>query len=146
MDNDKPCQATPHGTLLEQIMDSNLPKSEREWAAARELAAKDEEIEELKSTCQKQAAEYFKQDAEIERLTKENEQNRKAYEDSLDYAFEQNEVMFKENERMREVVNKLIPRVHELRNNTLNSGSPFVLDLNEDIEFAKQAIEGREKG
>lgn len=30
-------QATPHETLIEQIMDSTIPKSEREWAAAREI-------------------------------------------------------------------------------------------------------------
>jgi len=30
-------QATPHGTLLEQIMDPCQPKSEREWAAKREI-------------------------------------------------------------------------------------------------------------
>lgn len=48
MDNDKPCQATPHGTLLEQIMDSNLPKSEREWAAAREIATLRKENEQIR--------------------------------------------------------------------------------------------------
>jgi len=30
-------QATPHGTMLEQIMNSSVPKSEREWAASREI-------------------------------------------------------------------------------------------------------------
>lgn len=32
-----PKQATPHGTLLEQIMDPCQAKTEREWAAMREL-------------------------------------------------------------------------------------------------------------
>lgn len=37
-DNSKvPMQATPHGTLLEQIMDPCQPKNEREWAASREI-------------------------------------------------------------------------------------------------------------
>lgn len=37
-DNSKtPMQATPHGTLLEQIMDPCQPKNEREWAAKREI-------------------------------------------------------------------------------------------------------------
>ena len=37
-DNSKtPQQATPHGTLLEQIMDPCQPKTEREWAAKREI-------------------------------------------------------------------------------------------------------------
>lgn len=34
---DKPNQATPHGTLLEQIMDPCQPKNEREWAALSEI-------------------------------------------------------------------------------------------------------------
>ena len=38
MNDESKCgQATPHGTLLEQIMDPNLAKNEREWAAAREI-------------------------------------------------------------------------------------------------------------
>jgi len=36
-ENIKCCQATPHGTLLEQIMNPSLPKNEREWAAKREI-------------------------------------------------------------------------------------------------------------
>ena len=30
-------QSTPHGTLLEQIINSSVPKTEREWAAKREI-------------------------------------------------------------------------------------------------------------
>jgi hypothetical protein len=30
-------QATPHDALIAQIMDSRVPKNEREWAAAREI-------------------------------------------------------------------------------------------------------------
>jgi len=33
----KASQATPNGTLLEQIMDPCQPKSEREWAAKHEI-------------------------------------------------------------------------------------------------------------
>lgn len=32
-------QATPHDDLIGQIMDSRVPKNEREWAAAREIEA-----------------------------------------------------------------------------------------------------------
>jgi hypothetical protein len=32
-----PCNATPHGTLIEQILDSRIAKNEREWAAAKEI-------------------------------------------------------------------------------------------------------------
>jgi hypothetical protein len=35
--SDKPSQATPYGTLLEQIMNPCVAKNEREWAAAREI-------------------------------------------------------------------------------------------------------------
>jgi hypothetical protein len=32
-------QATPHADLIAQILDSRVPKNEREWAAAREIEA-----------------------------------------------------------------------------------------------------------
>ena len=37
MDNAKCGQATPHFTLLEQLLDPNIAKTEREWADAREI-------------------------------------------------------------------------------------------------------------
>jgi hypothetical protein len=37
MEDGKCKQATPHGTLIEQVMNPCLPKSEREWAASREI-------------------------------------------------------------------------------------------------------------
>jgi len=37
INDDGPMQATPHGTLLDQLMDCRVPKSEREHAAAREI-------------------------------------------------------------------------------------------------------------
>lgn len=33
----QPYQATPHADLIAQIMDSRVPKNEREWAAGREI-------------------------------------------------------------------------------------------------------------
>lgn len=33
----QPYQATPHADLISQIMDSRVPKNEREWAAGREI-------------------------------------------------------------------------------------------------------------
>ena len=35
--SDKAAEATPHKELIAQIMNSNLPKNEREWTAAREI-------------------------------------------------------------------------------------------------------------
>ena len=32
------CQATPHKDLIRRLMDSRSPKSESEWAAAREIS------------------------------------------------------------------------------------------------------------
>lgn len=37
IDGNKGKRATPHGTLLEQLLNPNFPKSEREWAASREI-------------------------------------------------------------------------------------------------------------
>lgn len=38
MTDPKQCyQATPHGSLIKQIIDPRVPKNEREWAAAREI-------------------------------------------------------------------------------------------------------------
>lgn len=47
MTDAKGCQATPHGTLLEQIMDATQAKSEREWAALREIETLRQQIAEL---------------------------------------------------------------------------------------------------
>jgi hypothetical protein len=35
--NEQPCQATPRAELLRQLLDSRIPKNEREWCAAREI-------------------------------------------------------------------------------------------------------------
>jgi len=42
--SDQPCQATPSGDLREQIMDSRVPKNEREWWAAREIEKLEREL------------------------------------------------------------------------------------------------------
>ena len=36
-DSSAPCQATPREELLRQLLDSRIPKNEREWCAAREI-------------------------------------------------------------------------------------------------------------
>ena len=41
-----PLQATPHEQLLRELHDSSIPKTEREHAAARELAAILKRVEE----------------------------------------------------------------------------------------------------
>ena len=41
-----PCQATPREELLHQLLDSRVPKNEREWCAAREIERLREGIEE----------------------------------------------------------------------------------------------------
>jgi hypothetical protein len=41
---DKPCQATPAGDLRQQIMDSRVPKNEREWWAGREIEKLEREL------------------------------------------------------------------------------------------------------
>lgn len=46
---EKAKQATPHKTLLAELMDSNVPKSEREHAAVREIEKLQEEIERLQA-------------------------------------------------------------------------------------------------
>ena len=47
-DNKTPCQATPGATLREQIMDSRIPKNEREWWAARTIEKLERELAEAK--------------------------------------------------------------------------------------------------
>ena len=41
-------QATPHKDLIGQILDSRIPKNEREWAASREIASLAASLEEEK--------------------------------------------------------------------------------------------------
>jgi len=41
---DQPCQTTPAGDLRQQILDSRVPKNEREWWAAREIEKLEREL------------------------------------------------------------------------------------------------------
>ena len=41
---DQPCQATPAGDLRQQIIDSRVPKNEREWWASREIEKLEREL------------------------------------------------------------------------------------------------------
>jgi hypothetical protein len=43
---DQPCQATPAGDLRQQIIDSRVPKNEREWWASREIEKLERELTE----------------------------------------------------------------------------------------------------
>jgi|688.fasta_scaffold08163_18 hypothetical protein len=43
---DQPCQATPAGDLRQQIIDSRVPKNEREWWAGREIEKLERELTE----------------------------------------------------------------------------------------------------
>lgn len=42
--DDKPCQATPSADLRQQIMDSRVPKNEREWWASRTIEKLETEL------------------------------------------------------------------------------------------------------
>ncbi len=42
--HEQPCQATPSGDLRQQILDSRVPKNEREWWAAREIEKLEREL------------------------------------------------------------------------------------------------------
>ena len=57
--DDKPCQATLSVDLRQQIMDSRVPKNEREWWASRmieklerELAAERAKVRVLRDACE----------------------------------------------------------------------------------------------
>jgi hypothetical protein len=54
--SDTPKVATPHDALIAQLLDPNEPKTEREHAAARELAAAKADVERLLSVVQSVAA------------------------------------------------------------------------------------------
>ncbi len=43
---DQPCQATPAGDLRQQILDSRVPKNEREWWASRTIEKLERELTE----------------------------------------------------------------------------------------------------
>lgn len=43
-------QARPHDELIHELLDSRIPKSEREHAAAREIERLREEVKELRET------------------------------------------------------------------------------------------------
>jgi len=50
MMGEQPQEATPHAELIAEIMDSRIAKSEREWAAAREIESLRSDY---KSCCEK---------------------------------------------------------------------------------------------
>ena len=66
-----PKQSTPHECLIGQIMDSNIPKNEREWACAREIGRLRHEVKIREQICA-DATLYARRlqeaDDEIERL------------------------------------------------------------------------------
>jgi len=45
--SDKPQQATPHKSLIDQVMDSRVAKNEREWACAIEIEKLQARVQEL---------------------------------------------------------------------------------------------------
>jgi DNA repair exonuclease SbcCD ATPase subunit len=53
---DKPCQATPAGDLRQQIIDSRVPKNEREWWASREIEKLERELAAAKAECERLTA------------------------------------------------------------------------------------------
>ena len=58
-DNKTPCQATPVATLREQIMDSRIPKNEREWWAARTIEKLERELAETSKVLYRLARPFF---------------------------------------------------------------------------------------
>jgi hypothetical protein len=58
-DNKKPCQATQAATLREQIMDSRIPKNEREWWAARTIEKLERELAEASKMLYRLARPFF---------------------------------------------------------------------------------------
>jgi hypothetical protein len=50
---DRPYQATPAGDLRQQIIDSRVPKNEREWWASREIEKLERELTAAKAECER---------------------------------------------------------------------------------------------
>jgi DNA repair exonuclease SbcCD ATPase subunit len=69
--HDQPCQATPAGDLRQQIMDSRVPKNEREWWAGREIEKLERELATAKAERERFRLCTLKQDGEISRLRAE---------------------------------------------------------------------------
>ena len=61
--------------------------------------------------------------------------------DTLQEIVEKNEYLENENEMLREAVKKLLPRVHELRNNCIRNDNPHHEDIERDIAYAQEALE-----
>ena len=54
--DDKPCQATPSANLRQQIMDSRVPKNEREWWAQRTIERLETELAAMQARAEKAEA------------------------------------------------------------------------------------------
>jgi hypothetical protein len=79
---DQPCQATPAGDLRQQILDSRVPKNEREWWASRTIEKLERELTETERLRFGADADRRRLRAEVERwktvatqMTAEREHN-----------------------------------------------------------------------
>ena len=116
----------------------DMTKERDEWKASNdEWASRYNKQGEDIAECRVELKVLFDRNSLLERTLstalKENEQNRKAYEDSLQVAFGQNEVTLKENERLREALKQVHHYAELFQEERL-------------LVICRQAIEGREKG
>jgi chromosome segregation ATPase len=79
---DQPCQATTAGDLRQQILDSRVPKNEREWWASREIEKLERGVRALEACYNIACGEVQRFRAEVERwqtvaaqMTAEREHN-----------------------------------------------------------------------
>ena len=66
-------QATPHATLLAELLDSRVPKSEREHAAKREIERLTASLKRANETAEHFERHWYLRGDEIERLTAERD-------------------------------------------------------------------------
>ena len=117
---DKPCQATPAGDLRQQIIDSRVPKNEREWWASREIEKLERELAAAKAEC--------------ERLTAN--QRQPAEDIFVSHLCDEITRLRAEVERLTVACNKsTTPKLHEVSGKT----SPIKLRLNSSTYASKSA-------
>ncbi len=135
---DQPCQATPAGDLRQQILDSRVPKNEREWWASRTIEKLERELAETERL-------RFGADADRRQLRCELTAAKEECEELLSVnatGAERLRFVLEENSRLRaEVTGKTSPIKLRLKSSTYASKSAraWLAELDAAVARAEKA-------
>ena len=84
--DDTPCQATPSADLRQQIMDSRVPKNEREWWAQRTIEKLETELASMKARAEKAEAKIITARLALSRIANSDYRGNRSTESQIAFA------------------------------------------------------------